>query len=97
MKTLVFARTVLPANGTAEIKQRFPIKSFFMVTVLLVAFVVAGCESQGGTGALIGGGIGALAGQAIGGDTGSTLIGAAVGSGVGYELETRRTRNVQRR
>ena len=84
MKTLVFARTVLPTNGTAEINQRFGIKSFFMVTVLLGAFVVAGCESQGGTGALVGGGIGALAGQAIGGDTGSTLIGAAVGSGVGY-------------
>ena len=86
MKTLVFARTGLPANGTAEIKQRFPIKSFFMVTALLGVFVVAGCESQGGTGALVGGGIGALAGQAIGGDTGSTLIGAAVGSGVGYVI-----------
>jgi hypothetical protein len=43
-----------------------------------------GCKSQGQTGALIGTGIGALAGQAIGGDTGATLVGAAVGGGIGY-------------
>ena len=46
----------------------------------------AGCQSGGGTGALVGGGIGALAGQAIGGDTGATLIGAAVGTGIGYMI-----------
>jgi outer membrane lipoprotein SlyB len=86
MKTLVCARTVLSTNGTSEINQRFKIRSFFIVTVLIGTFLAAGCESQGGTGALVGGGIGALAGQAIGGDTGSTLIGAAVGSGVGYVI-----------
>jgi hypothetical protein len=86
MKTLVFARTVLPTNGTGQINQRFGVRSFFIVTALFGAFVAAGCESQGGTGALVGGGLGALAGQAIGGDTESTLIGTAVGAGIGYVI-----------
>ena len=43
-----------------------------------------GCQNNAQSGALAGGGIGALAGQAIGGDTESTLIGAAVGTGIGY-------------
>ena len=47
---------------------------------------LAGCETSGRTGALVGSGIGALAGQAIGGDTESTLIGAAVGTGLGYMI-----------
>jgi len=46
--------------------------------------VVAGCESEGQTGALIGTAIGAAAGQAIGGDTEATLIGAGVGAAGGY-------------
>jgi len=52
---------------------------------LLLGFT-AGCESDAqsgaGLGALAGAGIGALAG----GDTESTLIGAAVGGGVGYGI-----------
>jgi hypothetical protein len=51
---------------------------------------MAGCETQGKTGALAGGGIGALAGQAIGRDTKSTLIGAAVGTGAGYIIGNER-------
>lgn len=46
--------------------------------------VIAGCQNDAQTGALIGAGVGALAGQAIGGDTGGTLIGAGVGGGLGY-------------
>lgn len=51
---------------------------------------VAGCATQGGTGAAVGTGIGALAGQLIGGDTEATLIGAAVGAGVGYLIGNER-------
>jgi outer membrane lipoprotein SlyB len=56
------------------------------VAVLAVVMLAAGCQTKGQTGALAGGGIGALAGQAIGGSTEATLIGAAVGAGVGYVI-----------
>jgi|6_EtaG_2_1085325.scaffolds.fasta_scaffold419290_1 hypothetical protein len=49
----------------------------------LAAFLMSGCITKTGTGALLGGAVGALAGQAIGGDTTSTLIGAGVGAAVG--------------
>jgi hypothetical protein len=52
----------------------------------MMAMMAAGCATAGRTGALTGGGIGALAGQAIGRDTKSTLIGAAVGTGLGYMI-----------
>ena len=52
--------------------------------VCLLALVSVGCDTMGKTGALAGGGIGAIAGQAIGRDTESTLIGAAIGTGIGY-------------
>ncbi len=53
----------------------------------LIALVsMSGCDSSAKTGALGGAGIGALAGQAIGGNTQATLIGAAVGSGIGYVI-----------
>lgn len=56
-----------------------------LLAALLTGMLGAGgCATGGQTGALAGSGIGALAGQAIGGDTGATLIGAAVGAGVGY-------------
>jgi hypothetical protein len=61
-----------------------------IVTTLLVfalslsVVIVAGCESDAQTGALIGAGVGAIAGQAIGGDTEGTLIGAGVGAAGGY-------------
>ncbi len=56
-----------------------------VLTMLGVLLGLAiGCETKAQTGALGGAGIGALAGQAIGGDTKATLIGAAVGTGVGY-------------
>ena len=55
-----------------------------VVAVSLGLALVAGCESDAQTGALIGTGVGAIAGQAIGGDTESTLIGAGVGAVGGY-------------
>jgi len=48
------------------------------------AMGTAGCQSDAQTGGLAGAGIGALAGQAIGGNTEATLIGTAVGAGLGY-------------
>ena len=55
-----------------------------VVTISLGLALVAGCESDAQTVALIGTAIGAAAGQAIGGDTESTLIGAGVGAVCGY-------------
>ena len=55
-----------------------------VVAVSLGLALVAGCESDAQTGALIGTGVGAIAGQAIGGDTEGTLIGAGVGAAGGY-------------
>jgi outer membrane lipoprotein SlyB len=55
-----------------------------VVTMSLSLVVVAGCESDAQSGALIGAGVGAIAGQAIGGDTEGTLIGAGVGAAGGY-------------
>jgi len=57
-----------------------------LATVLIGVAVmfVAGCESDAGTGSLIGGAAGAGAGQLIGGNTGGTLIGAGVGTVAGY-------------
>lgn len=43
-----------------------------------------GCATKARTAALAGGGVGALIGQAAGRDTEGTLIGAAVGTGIGY-------------
>jgi len=57
-----------------------------VVSISLGLLVVAGCESDAQTGALIGAGVGALAGQAIGGDTEGTLIGAGVGAAGGYMI-----------
>ena len=54
------------------------------VSLLALVFVIAGCDTQAGTGTLAGAGIGALAGQVIGGSTGATLAGAAIGAGAGY-------------
>jgi hypothetical protein len=56
-----------------------------IVVVAAISISMLGaCATKGQTGALAGGGIGALAGQVIGGNTEATLIGAAVGAGVGY-------------
>lgn len=63
-----------------------------IVTILIVVctglglVILAGCESDAQTGALIGTAAGAGIGQLAGGHTESTLIGAAVGGGVGYIL-----------
>jgi len=63
-----------------------------LMTILMVVAVslgltlVAGCESDAQTGALLGTAAGAGVGALAGGSTESTLIGGAVGGGVGYIL-----------
>jgi len=57
--------------------------------VLIVSLgltLVAGCESEAQTGAVLGSLAGAGIGQIAGRDTESTLIGAAVGGAAGYML-----------
>ncbi len=64
-------------------------KLIIILIVVVVGFglaLVAGCESDAQTGALIGAGVGAISGQAIGGDTEGTLIGAGVGAVGGYMI-----------
>ena len=58
--------------------------SYVLILVVGFALTVTGCQNIAQTGGLAGAGIGALAGQAIGHNTESTLIGAAVGGGIGY-------------
>jgi hypothetical protein len=59
-----------------------------LVTVLIIVIVslvfVTGCQNEAQTGAAMGTVAGAGVGQMAGGDTESTLIGAAVGGGIGY-------------
>jgi outer membrane lipoprotein SlyB len=50
-----------------------------LFALLFLGFIITGCETKTGTGALAGGGIGALAGGLIGGGQGA-LIGGAVGA-----------------
>lgn len=63
-----------------------------IVTIMVVAVVslnlmfIAGCETGAQTGAAVGTLAGAGIGQLAGGDTESTLIGAAIGGGIGYFL-----------
>ena len=57
-----------------------------VVAVSLGLTLVAGCESDAQTGALLGTAAGAGVGALAGGSTEGTLIGAAVGGGVGYIL-----------
>ena len=61
--------------------------TILMPTVFLLGLALfVGCESDAGTGALLGSGIGAGVGALAGGDSEATLIGAAVGGAVGYGL-----------
>lgn len=57
-----------------------------VVAVSLGSILVAGCESDAQTGALLGTAAGAGVGALAGGSTEGTLVGAAVGGGVGYIL-----------
>lgn len=57
-----------------------------VVAVSLGLILVAGCESDAQTGALLGTAAGAGVGQLAGRSTESTLIGAAVGGGAGYMI-----------
>jgi len=54
------------------------------VAVVILTVFMAGCDTAGESGTLIGAGGGALAGQAIGHNTTGTLIGAGVGAIGGY-------------
>lgn len=54
------------------------------ISICALALSTGGCQSRAQTGGLAGAGIGALAGQAIGRNTKATLIGTAIGAGVGY-------------
>lgn len=61
------------------------IANFILPAVICVVFVmVAGCETEAQSDALIGSAIGAGIGALAGGDTEGALIGAAVGGGAGY-------------
>ena len=57
-----------------------------IMAVGLSVALIGGCESDAGTGALLGSGIGAGVGALAGGDSEAMLIGAAVGGGAGYML-----------
>ena len=63
-----------------------------LVTILMIVAVslgsafVAGCESGAQTGSVIGALAGAGIGQLAGGGTEATLIGTAMGGGIGYML-----------
>jgi hypothetical protein len=75
----------------AELREAKSMAKRFVIILMIVTTcwglaLVAGCESDAQTGALIGTGVGALAGQAIGGDTESTLIGAGAGAAGGYMI-----------
>ena len=59
-------------------------QTLIAATLLGVSVMSLGGCNDAQAGLLLGGGIGALTGQAIGGDTGSTLLGLGIGSGVGY-------------
>ncbi len=66
---------------------------FLMISIVIGAFLICGCESDAQTGALIGTGVGAAAGQAIGEDTEATLIGAGVGAAAGYMIGNESDKN----
>jgi uncharacterized membrane protein len=72
--------------------------SFWLILIGILGLIVHmnGCATGGQTGALAGGGMGALVGQAIGHDTEATLIGAAVGTGVGYIIGNERDKKKAR-
>jgi len=59
-------------------------KKFVLLLLPLLVFSLNSCATKGQSGAGIGGVSGALIGQAIGRNTEATLIGAAVGTMLGY-------------
>lgn len=62
------------------------VTTLIAVTVGVGLMLVAGCENEAQTGAVLGSLAGAGIGQIAGRDTESTLIGAAVGGAAGYML-----------
>jgi len=62
------------------------VTTLIMVILSLALVFAAGCQSDAQTGAAVGALAGAGIGQIAGRDTGSTLIGAAVGGTAGYML-----------
>ena len=71
---------------------------YYLLSVMVFCslILIAGCETQGQSGALIGSGIGAGVGELEGGSTEATLIGAAVGGGAGYFIGNEGDKKKQR-
>ena len=57
-----------------------------MIMMMAIGLFISGCESDAGTGTLLGSAAGAGIGYAIGGDATGALIGAGVGGAGGYML-----------
>ena len=62
------------------------VTTLMVLAVILVMLLLAGCQNEAQTGAVLGSLAGAGVGQIAGRDTESTLIGAAVGGAAGYML-----------
>ncbi len=54
--------------------------------LMLISLTMGGCQTDAQTGSLFGAGLDALAGLAIGHDTGATVLGTAIGAGLGYVI-----------
>jgi hypothetical protein len=80
-------------NGETEMNALRTIGTVAVSVAMLV--LVAGCESNAESGALIGAGGGALAGQAIGHNTTGTLIGAGAGALGGYLIGGQMDKNAE--
>jgi hypothetical protein len=62
-----------------------PMKSItFVLTIAVICSLIAGCESDAQSDALIGAGLGTAIAAIAGGDSGDLLIGAGVGGAAGY-------------
>ena len=75
---------------------RYMIITSLVLIVAVGSVFMAGCETQGQSGALIGTGIGAGVGALAGGSTEATLIGGAIGGGAGYIIGNEGDKKQQR-
>jgi len=71
-------------------------KTVIIGLAAVIALMTVGCQSDAGTGALIGTGIGAGVGAIAGRSTEATLIGGAVGGGAGYLIGNERDKKKER-
>ena len=65
-------------------RMRLAVSTMFLPALLLAALPAVAQKLDKGTGLLGGAGIGALMGQVLGKNSKSTVVGAAIGTGVGY-------------